>query len=148
MPQRIMNSRLIMTSAAIFLGLAGVACLFLPDEVLKLYSIDSSTSSVQTQSQTAGAQILIQILGGCFLALASLDWFSKRAMLGGIYGRPVVGTNYAHFVIGSLVMAKVLIGADEGVCRPQVWITLVVYVLFAIAFSFMMFGKPKLPQRD
>ena len=94
-----LNTRLVMTAAAVFLGLAGAACLFLPDEVLKLYSIDSSTSSVQTQSQTAGAQILIQILGGCFLALASLDWFSKRAILGGIYGRPVVGTNYAHFVI-------------------------------------------------
>jgi len=135
-----------MTAAAMFLGLAGAACLFLPDEVLKLYSIDSSSQTAD--KDICRAPILIQILGGCFLPMALLDWYSKHAVLGGIYGRPVVGTNYAHFVIGSLVMAKAVIGADEGVCRPQVWITLVVYVLFAIAFSFMMFGKPKLPKEN
>jgi len=39
------NTRLVMTAAAIFFGLAGAACLFLPDEVLKLYSIDSSSQT-------------------------------------------------------------------------------------------------------
>ncbi len=127
-----------MSGTAMFLGLAGAASLFFPDEVLKLYSIDWS-------SKTAGTPILIQILGACFLALALLDWYSKHNVMGGIYGRPVMGTNYVHFVIGSLIMAKAAIGADEGVCRPLVWVTLGIYVLFSIAFSFMMFGKPKLP---
>lgn len=119
-----------MTAAAIFLGLAGAACLFLPDEVLKLYN----PSTVNTQG------FLIQILGGCFLSLALLDWISKHAMLGGIYGRPVVGTNYVQFVIGSLIMAKAAISQSSSVF---IWLTLAVYVLFAIAFSLIMFGKPK-----
>jgi len=130
-----MNTRLVMTGAAIFLGMAGVMCLFLPDEILKLYN-----------PSTAGTTgLLIQLLGACFLALALLDWFSKHAVLGGIYGRPVVGTNYVHFVMGSLVMAKAVISQTNSII---IWLTLTIYVLFAIAFSLIMFGKPKLSQGD
>ena len=74
-----------------------------------------------------------------------LDWYSKHAVLGGIYGRPVVGTNYAHFVIGSLVLAKAAIGQSNNIF---IWLTLAIYVLFAIAFSLIMFGKPKLSQES
>ncbi len=122
-----------MTASAIFLGLAGVMCLFLPDEILKLYN----PSTIYTHG------LMNQLLGASFLALALLDWYSKHNVLGGIYGRPVVAANYVHFVIGSLVMAKAAIGQTSNVA---IWVTMVVYVLFAIAFSLMMFGKPKLKE--
>jgi hypothetical protein len=124
-----MNSKLLITSAAITLGLAGIACLLLPKEILNLYN----PATEDTQG------LLVQLLGASLLALAALDWVSRNSLLGGIYGRPVVVTNHSHFVIGSLLMLRAVISQPNNLA---IWLTLAAYVLFAIGFAIILFGPP------
>ena len=64
-----------MTGASIVLGLAGIGCLFLPAEIIRLY--DPAAEDVQG--------LIVQLLGAGFLGFAALDWVSRQALLGGIY---------------------------------------------------------------
>ena len=128
-----MNSKLVMSGAAIALSIAGIACLFLHQEIFMLYN--PATQDVQG--------LLVQLLGAGFFGFAALDWASRQAPLGGIYGRPVVSANHTHFVIGSLLIVKAVIGQANN---PVLWFTLAVYVPFAIAFSIILFGPP--PKKD
>ena len=126
-----MNPKLVMRGAAIVLGLAGISCLFMPQEIFKLYHPTSEDG------------LLIQLLGASFLGFASLNWISRNALLGGIYGRPVVGANHMHFIIGSLLLVRTAISQPTNLV---VWCTLVVYALFAIAFATILYGPP--PKKD
>lgn len=128
-----MNSKLVMTGTAIVLGLGGIACLFIPTEIFKLYN----PATEDTQG------LLVQLLGASFLGFAALDWVSRKSLLGGIYGRPVVGTNYTHFLIGSLLMLRAAISQPGNVV---LWFSLAAYALFAIAFAVIFFGPP--PRKD
>jgi hypothetical protein len=128
-----MNSKVVMTSAAIVLGLGGITCLFLPQEILKMYYRADENMQV----------LPIQLLGASFLGFAALDWVSRKALLGGIYGRPVVGTNYTHFLIGSLLLVRAAMSQPGNVV---LWCTVAAYALFAIAFGVIFFGPP--PGKD
>src|SRR5947207_3387442 len=125
--------RFVMTGAAIVLGLAGVTCLLIPEEIFKLYN--PANENVQG--------LLVQLLGASFLGLAALDWISRRSLLGGIYGRPVVVTNHTHFGIGSLLMVRAAINQPDNIV---LWFTLTAYALFAIVFTVILFGPP--PRKD
>jgi len=124
-----MKSKLVMTGASVVLGLGGMACLFVPKEIFRLY--DPAAEDMQG--------LLVQLLGAGFLGFAALDWVSRHSPLGGIYGRPVVGANYAHFLIGSLLTVRAAIGQPHNVL---LWSTLAAYALFAIAFAAILFGPP------
>ena len=128
-----MNSKLVMTGATIVLSLCGIACLLIPKEIFKLYN--PATEDVHG--------LLVQLLGAGFFGFATLDWISRLSLLGGIYGRPVVSANHTHFVIGSLLIVKATISQPNNVV---LWFTLAAYVLFAIAFSIILFGPP--PKKD
>ena len=128
-----MNSKVVMTGATIVLSLAGLACLFFPKEIFKLY--DPSTENAQG--------LLVQLLGAGFLGFAALDWISRRSLLGGIYGRPVVVANHTHFVLGSLLMIRRAISQPNNVV---IWCTLAAYALIAVAFASILFGPP--PRKD
>ena len=124
-----MNTKLIMSSAAIVLGLTGMACLFFPEEIFKLYN--PAAGEVQG--------LLVQLLGAGFFGFAALDWVSREAPLGGIYGRPVVSANQTHFVVGSFLVIRAAISQPDNVV---LWCTLVAYALFAISFSAILYGPP------
>lgn len=128
-----MNSKLVMTGAAIVLGLAGITCLFVPEEVLKLY--DPAAEHVQA--------LLVQLLGAGFLGFAALDWTCRQYLLGGIYGRPVVMANQTHFVIGSFLIIRAVVRQPDNIV---LWCTLGGYALFAIALSVILYGPP--PRKD
>ena len=128
-----MNSKYLMSAAAIVLGLGGISCIFLPNEICRLL--------IQGGGDREG--LIVQLVGAGFLGFAALDWVSRGALLGGIYGRPVVGANYTHFFIGTLLLLR------EAVRQPGSlvsWCTLAVYTLFAAGFAMLFFGPP--PRKD
>lgn len=128
-----MNSRMVMIGAAIVLGVGGMACLFMPQEIIGLY---------YPASEGMGA-LAVQLLGAAYLSFAALDWVSRRSLLGGIYGRPVVGTNYTHFVIGSLLLLRAAIGQPHSLA---LWLTFAGYAALAVAFAAIFYGAP--PKKD
>ncbi|MEP7027268.1 MAG: hypothetical protein ABI960_01610 [Candidatus Eisenbacteria bacterium] len=115
-----------MTGSAALLAATGLACLFAPDVVGRITG--------------AGAvpDVLLQLIGGGLLGFASLNWISRYARLGGIYGRPVVVANFTHALIGALTLARSAFGPPHG---AAFWIALVVYGTLALAFGILFFGS-------
>jgi hypothetical protein len=73
-----MNTKLLMTSSALVLGLAGILFLFMPDLVLS------------AQGVTDRANVTLVQLMGVVLRLYVDNWTAKDGIIGGIYARPVL----------------------------------------------------------
>jgi hypothetical protein len=68
-----MNTKILMISSTVFLGLLGVALTFLPEEAL------SSVGVIPNRIST----VSFQILGALYLGFAMLNWMIKGAVIGG-----------------------------------------------------------------
>lgn len=116
-----------MVTSSFFLGLAGVAASFAPTEILTALN----APTVQP------LPLLIQLLGALYFAFAMTNWTAKDSMIGGIYARPLSLGNCLHFVVGALSLLKDRFA--HGFQGPFV-IALVVYVIFAFCFGYLVFG--------
>ena len=116
-----------MVISSLVLGLAGLAALFAPAELLR--TLGSSAAEP--------LPVLIQLLGGMYLAFAITNWTAKDNMIGGIYSRPLSLGNCVHFVVGTLALAKQQFSHDMSV--PLIAL-LIVYTIFAVCFAWLVFG--------
>jgi hypothetical protein len=122
----------VMTASALFLAVAGLAALFLPQEIFGWLGAAAS----------GGLTMLIQIGGALYLALAMVNWTAKGSLIGGIYNRPAALGNFTHFFIGAIVLVK---GLMTGQTAAWVWIACAAYALFALGFGLIAFGSPVKP---
>lgn len=83
--------------------------------------------------------VFIQVIGAAYLAFAMLNWMSRGATIGGIYGRPLVTANVLHFTMVAIVLVK---WAAAG-APPGIMIFAGLYAVFAVWFGAVMFGGPK-----
>ena len=88
------------TSAAL-LGAAGALLLFAADTVLP----------AAVPGVPPGTAWLGQLVGAGWLAVASFNWNSRAAILGGIYGRPIVLLNLFLYLVSGLTLARAAHGA-------------------------------------
>ena len=106
--------------------------------LLLLFAADAILPRLIPTFPAAGAW-LGQLLGASWLAVAALNWLSRRQLIGGIYGRPVVMANAALFFIAALVILKII-------AQPQtpmsVWFVFAPAVLFAAIYGWLMFRGP------
>jgi hypothetical protein len=123
-----MNTKLIMTLSAIFLALIGVSLTFLPAEIAGLTGIGTSKVLV----------LLLQILGALYFSFAMLNWMAKGSIIGGIYNRPVALTNFTHFFIVAIYLAKAVM--NNHALPVEVWLLAGVYAVFAVLF-WMIFSR-------
>lgn len=121
-----MNSKIIMTSSAIFLGLAAVVCTFLPEEIVDLLGLE------------AGNTIILQILGALYFGFAMVNWMGKSNLIGGIYGKPVALGNFSHFMIAGIALAKLCI---KNPALGGMAILTFIYLIFGVLFGLVLFGK-------
>ncbi len=117
-----------MTVTSIVLGATGIALSFLPQEILTLLN----------EQATPMLTVILQLLGALYFGFAMLNWMAKDSLLGGIYGRPIVVGNVTHFVVGALSLFKVLSQNHQ----VMIWIVTIVYVVFAVIFSLVMYTNP------
>lgn len=82
--------------------------------------------------------VLIQLLGGAYIAFAITNWTAKDNVIGGIYSRPLSLGNSVHFLTSSLALAKQQF--SQGVSLPLV-VVLIVYSIFALCFLWLVFGR-------
>lgn len=126
-----MNTRLLMTAAAMTLGIAGIALTFIPEEILRLNGLESNKS----------LQILLQMLGALYFAFAMLNWMTRTSLIGGIYGRPIVLANFTHCFVGGMALTKAAIG-DPGLPSGML---AGLYAIFAVSFGMILLRHPKGP---
>ena len=124
-----MISTQVARASAVVLLLGGLALLFAPDVILPLL----------VPPFPAGAAWLGQLLAAAWLALAALDWLGQGALLGGIYGRPVVVANAALYFITAVVLLKVV---ARGRAHAALWLLVVLAVIFAGVYGWLLFRGP------
>jgi hypothetical protein len=122
------RTKLLLTASAVFMGLAGVGATFMPHELLVHVR----------QPEAPILVVFIQALGALYLAFAMLNWMSRGATIGGIYGRPLVVANLVHFMMVAIVLVR---WAAAG-APPGIIVLAALYTLFAACFAAVMFGSP------
>ena len=132
-----------MASTALVLGGAGIAASFMPHDILVGLGL----------APVVPLPLLVQLLGALLFGFAMLNWLAKDMSIGGIYGRPIIVGNLAHFVIGALTLLKASVGGDSvvlwsaGGVHPRRTIALSgVYAFFATWFGLVLFKRP--PKKD
>jgi hypothetical protein len=123
-----MPSRLVMTLSAMTMAVAGVALQFAPVEVLALAKAPTD----------GGITAAAQVAGALFLGFATVNWMSRRARIGGIYGRPLATGNLVHFVAGALGLVK----QAAVTSLPALWVAAAIYAVLAIGFALIVFTDP------
>lgn len=115
-------SRVLLTGSAAVLALLGLAGSFLPAELLGWLGATPAPALL----------LVVQLLGALALGFAALDWMSRHATAGGLYGRPLVVGNLLHFTSGALAALKLAARAPE--VRP-LWAVAAVYAVLALGFA-------------
>mgnify|MGYP005841113977 CR=1 FL=1 len=124
-----MNTKFLMMASAIAMGIAGIFFTFLPEEII------SYAGFTITELNT----LSLQILGALYLAFAVLNWMARANLIGGIYSKPVAMGNFAHFFIAGITLIK---GALANQYVLSLWISGIIYSVFAIMFATVAFGNP------
>src|SRR5688572_12025630 len=115
------------------MGAAGIAASFAPAEIANSLTLQSAVEST----------FLLQLVGALLFAFAMVNWMARGSLLGGIYNRPIAAGNVAHFVIGSLALAK-LVAAGER--RIPFVVAAAIYTAFALGFGAALLRSPVQPR--
>ena len=124
-----MIASLVTRASAAALLLAGLSLLFAPDVILPGL----------VPGFPPAASWLGQLLGAAWLGLAALNWSHRTAVLGGIYGRPVVFANLVTYVVGALALLKPL---QDPATSTALWFLVVPMVVLAIAYGALLLRGP------
>lgn len=116
-------------ASAGLLSSGGLALLFAPDVILPRLAPGFMVSDAW----------IGQLLAAAWLALAALNWLSRAALLGGIYGRPVVLTNAVFYFVAAMVLLRAI--ATRGV-PPALWFLAAPAVILAAVYGWLLFRGP------
>ena len=125
-----MNTKIVMITSSIVMGLTGISLSFVPLEIMSCLGLESSKSLLY----------LLQILGALYFGFAMLNWMTKSSLIGAIYNRPIAIANFSHFLIAGLALTK---GVLTNPGLPLViQIAAGVYLVFAVSFGIILFRHP------
>ena len=125
---RVISSTLSRVSAIILL-IGGLALLFAPDVILPAL----------IPGFPPAAAWLGQLLGAAWLGVAALNWLQRSAILGGIYGRPVVFANSVLYLVSALSLARALLG---GAAPRAAWLVCIPASVLAVVYWALMMRGP------
>jgi hypothetical protein len=126
-----MNTKLIMVSSSIFLGLVGIGLTFFLQEIFEALGLETNNLII----------LFSQIFGSFYLGFATLNWMSRNNIIGGIFGKPLIIGNLIHFLVSFLAIFKMLPVAHNNF---QLLITTsIIYGIYTLAFGYLMFLHPK-----
>jgi hypothetical protein len=111
------------------MGLAGIVGSFLPKELLTAAGAAPTNMPV----------VVVQLHAAVLFGFAMVNWMARGSLLGGIYNRPLVVGNVAHFVVGALASSKAFV---EGERTTFVIVVSAIYVAFAVAFALVLLRSP------
>ena len=125
-----MNTRIIMTTSAVFLAIIGISLTFFPVEIANYLVFGVESILI----------LVLQVMGGLFFGFAMLNWMAKESVIGGIYNKPLVTANMAQFVVGGLALLKDLIHHPD---KPLIiWLLTGFYTIFGLLFAILFVRSP------
>jgi hypothetical protein len=128
-----MKTRTLMISSSAALAIAGLLALFAPEELLG------------TPGSNPTWQVILQLLGALYFAMAFINWTAKDSRIGGIYLRPVSLGNFAHFLVGALVLGKYALSNSQNFF---ILAAMSIYAIFAYFFWWLVFRASGLESED
>jgi hypothetical protein len=120
------STRLLQTLSMAVLGACGIVGLFAPEVLLSAISMAEVTPHWP-----------VQLLAAAWLALAIFNWSTRGFAMGGIYGRPVVLTNFTFYFVAAMSTVRPVLFAP----RPGPLVVLVVFGVFAVAYGLLLFAR-------
>lgn len=114
------------------------AAILLLGGIVLLFASDAALPALVPGFPSSGAWVG-QLLAASWLGLAAMNWHSRSAVLGGIYGRGVVLANAATYFISALSLLRVAVAA--GAARA-LWLLCVPALLLAVAYLTLLFRGP------
>lgn len=125
-----MNTKLLLTTSTIFLGLMGISLSFMPGEILEKLLLETNQTSA----------LIMQLLGALFLGFGLMNWMAKGSIIGGIYNKPLVIGNLMHFGVGAITLLKIAFNlkASKEFLIPLT----IIYTIFALAFFYVFSRNP------
>lgn len=127
-----MSYKLLFVLNAVVVLIVGVAFLAVPDLILKQFQVDSYESTL----------LLGRFFGTAMIALGLVLWFAKNLEDAALQK----GLAVALLISATLGLVVNIIGTASGIMRANGWITMIIYVLFILAYAFMLFLKPKMKE--
>ncbi len=125
-----MNTKILMTSSALFLATIGILISFLPNEIMDYLNVEPNSITI----------LFLKILSALYLGFGILNWMAKGTLIGGIYNKPIAIGNLMHFGVGAIALVKV---ASNIQIHSEIIIPLtIVYVIFAILFVYVFRTNP------
>ena len=130
-----MNTKILMTSSALFLGFIGILLSFLPNEIVEYLNLEPNIITV----------LFLKIMSALYLGFGILNGMAKGTLIGGIYNRPIAIGNLMHFGVGAIALVKIASKIQE---HSEIIISLTaVYVIFAILFFYVFRTNPTKTQK-
>ncbi|MFH4966412.1 hypothetical protein V8G69_15530 [Gaetbulibacter sp. M235] len=126
-----MNTKLIMVSSSIFLGVVGIGLTFFLQEISKVLDFETDILII----------LFSQIVGSLYLGFATLNWMSRNTIIGGIYGKPLTIGNLIHFLVSFFALFKILPITSNHF--QLLFATAVIYGILTLAFGYLMILHPK-----
>ena len=125
-----MNTKLLMTTSAIFLAIIGALLSFLPNETATYFNVESNLVTI----------LFLKIMSTLYLGFGILNWMAKGTLIGGIYNRPIAIGNLMHFGVGAIALIKVVsnIKTHSGIIVSLT----AVYLIFALLFAYVFKTNP------
>lgn len=111
------------------LCLGGFALLFGPDVVL----------GAVAPAMPAESWWLAQLLAAAWLAIAAQNWLQRHTIIGGIYARPLVYSNFVLYLVSALSLVRVLVA---GAAPRGVWALAAPMCVFAVVYAALLLRGP------
>jgi len=129
-----MNYKFLFVLNALVSFLIGLVFLFVPARAMGFFGTETYASTL----------LIARFFGTALVALGLLLWFAKDATDEGVQK----GMAWALFISSLLGLIVNVIGISpaSGVIRANGWITIIVYVLFALGYAFMLFLRPRMKE--
>jgi hypothetical protein len=127
-----MNYRIMFLINALIAALLGLAFVAVPDRILSQFGVDGY----------AATKLAAQFFGTAMLALGLLLWFAKDVGEENLQK----GMAIALMVGAAAGLIITAVGTTSNILRSNGWIAMLVYLLFGLAYAYLVFMKPRVEE--
>ena len=125
-----MNTKILMTSSALFMAIIGIVLSFLPHEIAAYFNVEPNLITI----------LFLNILSALYLGFGIINWMAKETLIGGIYNRPIAIGNLMHFGVGAIALVKI---TSKFEVFSEIIISITgLYVIFALLFGYVFRTNP------
>ena len=130
-----MSYKFLFVLNALVAAALGLGFLFVPATVLGVFGVTEGYASTL---------LVTRFFGSALFALGLVLWFAKDADDESVQKN--LGVALLVSSVLGLVVTIIGMTGSRAVIRSNGWIAIVVYVLFALGYAFMLFLKPKMKE--